>query len=741
MEKIEGYVERIVYRNSDNGYTVFTTSLDGEEMTCVGSFPFISEGEYQIMEGNYTTHTLYGRQFQVTSATAGAPKDAVAMEKYLGSGAIKGIGESLAKRIVTKFGDKTFEIIEKEPERLVEIKGISERIARQIYEQFQEKHEAREAMIYLQQFGLSTNMAMKIYKAYGARMKDILTNNPYRLAEDVQGIGFKHADEIAVKLGFEADSEFRIRAGIIYTLTLGSNSGHSYLPQEVLYRHASDMMGCDASNFDNIIDELCITKKIVVKLYGEVRRVYLASYYYTELAIARMLSDLNVKEILPESEISARVVKVEKKLGITLDGLQREALNQALVNCVFILTGGPGTGKTTTINAMIEMFELEGMNVLLAAPTGRAAKRMSEATGREARTIHRMLEFAPTGGDMENSNSPMSFQRNEENPLDADVIIIDETSMVDMHLMNALLKAILVGTRLIFAGDARQLPSVGPGNVLSDIIDSGKFSVVKLTKIFRQAEESDIIVNAHKINDGEHPLLDNKSKDFFMMRRNNFEQVQQVVTMLVKDKMPKYVNASSFDIQVLTPMRKGELGVERLNQLLQESINPPSEKKREKIYADKIFREGDKVMQIKNDYQLEWKIYNKHGIAYDGGTGVFNGDIGYIKEINKFAECMTVVFDDNKQVDYSFNNLDEIDHAFAITVHKSQGSEYPAVVMPLLTGPKPLMNRNLLYTAVTRASKCVTIVGNDATVYSMIDNEDENKRFTGLKDCIQEIPG
>jgi exodeoxyribonuclease V alpha subunit len=392
------------------------------------------------MEGNYTTHTLYGRQFQVTSATAGAPKDAVAMEKYLGSGAIKGIGESLAKRIVTKFGDKTFEIIEKEPERLVEIKGISERIARQIYEQFQEKHEAREAMIYLQQFGLSTNMAMKIYKAYGARMKDILTNNPYRLAEDVQGIGFKHADEIAVKLGFEADSEFRIRAGIIYTLTLGSNSGHSYLPQEVLYRHASDMMGCDASNFDNIIDELCITKKIVVKLYGEVRRVYLASYYYTELAIARMLSDLNVKEILPESEISARVVKVEKKLGITLDGLQREALNQALVNCVFILTGGPGTGKTTTINAMIEMFELEGMNVLLAAPTGRAAKRMSEATGREARTIHRMLEFAPTGGDMENSNSPMSFQRNEENPLDADVIIIDETSMVDMHLMNALLR-------------------------------------------------------------------------------------------------------------------------------------------------------------------------------------------------------------------------------------------------------------------------------------------------------------
>lgn len=740
MERLEGYVEKIVYRNAENGYTVFSLSTeDSDSQTCVGSFPFINEGEYLELTGTYTSHSLYGDQFQVVSSKTAEPTDEDAMEKYLGSGAIKGIGEALAKRIVSKFGKNTFKIIENEPERLVEIKGISDRIAREIYVQFEEKREARDAMLYLQQYGIGTNMAVKIYNTYGARMKEILARNPYKLAEDIRGIGFKHADDIAVRMGFDIDSEFRVRAGLLYTLTQGSNAGNSYLPQEVLYRHAAETLGTDVSDFDNILDELSMTGKVIIKCFGEERRIYAAPYYYTELNIARMLLDLNVEEFVPETLILQRLTAVESKLGINLDELQEKALIEAMTHALLILTGGPGTGKTTTINALIEMYEQEGLNVLLAAPTGRAAKRMSEATGREARTLHRMLEFTPGGDDLE--HSALSFQRNEENPLEADVVIVDEASMIDMHLMSALLKAILIGTRVIFAGDARQLPSVGPGNVLNDLIESGVFPVVRLNKIFRQAESSDIIVNAHKINSGTHLQLDNKSQDFFLLRRNDSNTITNVVLSLVKDKMPKYVDASAYDIQVLTPMRKGELGVEKMNMVLQQYLNPPEDLKREKEHQGRIFREGDKVMQIKNDYQLEWKIFNKFGIPVDGGMGIFNGDMGIIKEINLFAECMTILFDENREVEYSFNSLDELDHAYAVTVHKSQGSEYPAVVIPLLSGPKPLMNRNLLYTAVTRAAKCVTIVGSEATINQMIDNEDENKRFTGLCDAIKDVAG
>ncbi|MGN0165488.1 MAG: ATP-dependent RecD-like DNA helicase [Lachnospiraceae bacterium] len=735
MEQLEGYVEKIVYRNSENGYTVFSlATVDSDSQTCVGSFPFINEGEYLKVEGNYTNHSLYGAQFQVTGSQSAEPEDADAMERYLGSGAIKGVGEALAKRIVDRFGKNTFHIIENEPERLVEIKGISDRIAREIYSQFEEKREARDSMLYLQKYGIGTNMAVRIYNTYGGKMKEVLNQNPYRLAEDIRGLGFKHADDIAARLGFDFHSEFRIRAGLLYTLTRGSNAGHSYLPQEVLYRHASEILGMDSSEFDNVLDELCMTGRVIIKVYGDERRIYSATYYYTELNIARMLIDLNIEDFIPEPVILQRLTSVEQKLGIKLDELQEQALYKAMTHALLILTGGPGTGKTTTINSMIEMFEQEGLTVLLAAPTGRAAKRISEATGREARTLHRMLEFQPGSDDSE--QSALSFQRNEENPLEADVIIVDEASMIDMHLMNALLKAITVGTRIIFSGDSRQLPSVGPGNVLSDMISSNAFSVVRLTKIFRQAESSDIIVNAHKINSGQHLILDNKSKDFFMMKRSDVTAITNVVLQLVRDKMPRYVGATPYDIQVLTPMRKGELGVEKLNMVLQNFLNPPGAMKKEKEYQGRIYREGDKVMQIKNDYQLEWKCYNKYGIAFDGGMGVFNGDMGIIKEINLFAECMTVIFDDNKEVEYSFQALDELDHAYAVTVHKSQGSEYPAVVIPLLSGPKPLMNRNLLYTAVTRASKCVTIVGSEAAVNQMIDNEDENKRFTGLKDAI-----
>ncbi len=743
MEVLEGYVEKIVFRNPENGYTVFTLALDDDETTCVGCFPVLNTGEYVSVEGNYTVHNVYGEQLQVTSLTPASPRDAEAMERYLGSGAIKGVGEALAKRIVKIFGDKTFDIIDKEPERLAEVKGISDNKAREIYRQFEEKREVRDTMIYLQQFGITTTTAVKIYNAYGSATREVLSENPYRLAEDIKGLGFKYADELAARMGFDDSSDFRLRAGIIYTMNQGCAAGHSYLPEEVLFRHAREYLsGGSDEEFINIVDELAMDRKLIVKndtVNNElVRKIYLAPYYYCELNIARQLMDLNVKDNVPETEALSKLSRVEKKLSIELDGLQREAVLAAINNALLIITGGPGTGKTTIIKALIELFHEDGLNVLLAAPTGRAAKRMSEATGEDARTIHRLLEFMP-GSEDPGDNSRLGFQKNESDPLEADVIIIDEASMIDMHLMNSLLKAVTVGTRLIFSGDARQLPSVGPGNVLDDIIASNAFNVVRLNRIFRQAEESDIIVYAHKIDAGEKPAFDNKSRDFFFMNRPVNTQVIDTVISLVKDKLPGYVKAKPYDIQVLTPMKAGDLGIESLNKRLQAALNPASGNKREKEYGDVVFREGDKVMQIKNDYKLEWKNCNKYGIAFDGGTGIFNGDLGVIKEINNFAELMTVVFDDDKEVEYPFSILDELKHAYAVTVHKSQGSEYPAVVIPLLGGPKQLLNRNLLYTAVTRAAKCVVIVGSKKVVYEMIDNESEYSRFTGLCQEIKNL--
>ena len=743
MEVLEGYVEKIVFRNPENGYTVFTLALDDDETTCVGCFPVLNTGEYVSVEGNYTVHNVYGEQLQVTSLTPASPRDAEAMERYLGSGAIKGVGEALAKRIVKIFGDKTFDIIDKEPERLAEVKGISDNKAREIYRQFEEKREVRDTMIYLQQFGITTTTAVKIYNAYGSATREVLSENPYRLAEDIKGLGFKYADELAARMGFDDSSDFRLRAGIIYTMNQGCAAGHSYLPEEVLFRHAREYLsGGSDEEFINIVDELAMDRKLIVKndtVNNElVRKIYLAPYYYCELNIARQLMDLNVKDNVPETEALSKLSRVEKKLSIELDGLQREAVLAAINNALLIITGGPGTGKTTIIKALIELFHEDGLNVLLAAPTGRAAKRMSEATGEDARTIHRLLEFMP-GSEDPGDNSRLGFQKNESDPLEADVIIIDEASMIDMHLMNSLLKAVTVGTRLIFSGDARQLPSVGPGNVLDDIIASNAFNVVRLNRIFRQAEESDIIVYAHKIDAGEKPAFDNKSRDFFFMNRPVNTQVIDTVISLVKDKLPGYVKAKPYDIQVLSPMKGGDLGIESLNKRLQAALNPASGNKREKEYGDVVFREGDKVMQIKNDYKLEWKNCNKYGIAFDGGTGIFNGDLGVIKEINNFAELMTVVFDDDKEVEYPFSILDELKHAYAVTVHKSQGSEYPAVVIPLLGGPKQLLNRNLLYTAVTRAAKCVVIVGSKKVVYEMIDNESEYSRFTGLCQEIKNL--
>ncbi|MDO5293286.1 MAG: ATP-dependent RecD-like DNA helicase [bacterium] len=737
-EVLEGYVDRIVYRNSENGYTVLSLVRDDIEMTVVGTFTFINEGEFICVTGNYTKHAVYGEQLVMKSYEVKEPEDLFSMERYLGSGAIKGVGSALAARIVRKFKKETFTIIEQEPERLSEVKGISERLAREICEQFEEKREMRSAMLFLQKYGISTTYAVKIYKQYGQRMYEVVRDNPYKLAEDISGIGFKLADEIARNVGVNVDSENRIKAGIMYALSNATAFGHTYLPEAELLSTASELLGVEAEKINHQIMDMVIEKKIIIKEVNERRVIYHATYYYMELNCARMLVDLDIKYDVPEAALVDHVRQIEKTSGIQLDEMQRMAICEAARNGLLVITGGPGTGKTTTINQIIRFFETQGLEILLAAPTGRAAKRMSETTGYEAQTIHRLLEL---NGGMEENGGRMHFERNDENPLEADAIIIDEMSMVDISLMNAFLKAISVGTRVILVGDVNQLPSVGPGNVLKDIIDSECFNVVRLNKIFRQAAESTIITNAHKINDGQPIKFDNKSKDFFVLQREDTTLIQRVVLSLVMEKMPKYVNASPLDIQVLTPMRKGELGVEKLNEILQKYINPESPEKKEKESRGIVFREGDKVMQIKNNYQLEWEVKNQYNIRLNKGTGVFNGDCGIIKEINTFAELMEVEFEEGKTVEYPFSNLDELELAYAITIHKSQGSEYPAVVLPILTGPRMLFNRNLLYTAVTRAKSCVTIVGSAYMVQKMIDNTMEQKRYSTLDTRLKEIIG
>ena len=735
METVTGYVSHIVYRNSDNGYTVFHIEHDDGEVTCVGSLNYINEGELLEIQGEYVNHNVYGKQLKISHYKVKEPEDIVSIERYLGSGAVKGVGAALAGRIVKKFKEDTFRIIEEEPERLAEIKGISERKAQEIASQLEEKKDMRKAMIYLQKYGISTKLAAKIYQYYGMKVYKVLEENPYQLADNIEGIGFKTADEIASKIGIHTDSDYRIRSGLFYTLQQAVGEGHVYLPQNILLRRANALLGVDLEDIEKYIMDLCIERKTVMKEVDEEIRIYPAHYYYLELNTAKMLNDLDIDCQMPEDMMEKRLKRVEQKEKIELDPMQHRAVIEAIKHGLLILTGGPGTGKTTTINTMIQFFESEGMSILLAAPTGRAAKRMTEATGYEAQTIHRLLEVS---GNPEEENSVGGFLRNRENPLETDVIIIDEMSMVDLNLMHALLSAVIPGTRLILVGDVDQLPSVGPGSVLKDIIRSEKFHVVTLTKIFRQAGESDIVVNAHKINRGEPVLLDNKSRDFFFLKRYDADIIIRVVIALIQEKLPKYVEAKPFEIQVLTPMRKGLLGVERLNQILQRYLNPPDASKKEKEIGQGLFREGDKVMQVRNNYQLEWEIRGRYGIPIEKGVGVFNGDTGIIKTINEFAETAEVEFEDGRWAEYSFKQLDELELAYAVTIHKSQGSEYPAVIIPLLSGPRMLMNRNLLYTAVTRARKCVTVVGSEETFRDMIRNEKQQRRYSSLDQRIQE---
>lgn len=734
-------MEHIVFRNEENGYTVLNLTAESGEITCVGIFQAVHEGEYLEAEGEYTTHAAYGQQFRAETYRIKIPESGLALERYLGSGALKGIGPALAARIVRRFGEDTLRIMEEEPERLSEIKGISEKKAREIGEQMIEKSQMQNAMIFLAQYGISLSLGIKIYNQYEDALYRVLKENPYRMAEDIPGVGFRIADEIAARIGIRVDSGYRLQSGLYYVLGQAGAQGHLYLPrQELLYR-AGQLLGVQADTLEKHLMDLAIDRKVILKEERQEGRepsvnVYTSQAYYLELNTARMLQELNIVCADQEEKLRQNVARMEKSSGIVLDEGQRQAVVQAVKNGLMILTGGPGTGKTTTINAMIRYFEGEGLEISLAAPTGRAAKRMKEATGHEASTIHRLLELS---GMAEESSANIRFEKNAENPLEADVVIIDEMSMVDIYLMHALLSAIVPGTRLILVGDMHQLPSVGPGSVLKDMIRSEAFPVVRLEKIFRQAQESDIVVNAHRIQKGEQVVLDNHSRDFFFLQRNEIQVIQKVILTLVSRKLPGYVDARPQEIQVLTPMRKGPLGVERLNEILQKYLNPPSPEKAEKETSGGIFREGDKVMQIKNNYQMEWEIRGRHGIAAQKGMGVFNGDLGTISSINPFAELLTVEYEEGRFAEYTFKQLDELELAYAITIHKAQGSEYPAVVIPLLGGPRMLMTRNLLYTAVTRARKCVVLTGSAETFRAMIENQREENRYTTLAQRIREM--
>ncbi len=749
---LEATIEDIIFQNQENGYTVCTIDYEGEEISCVGEMSGIYAGEEVKIVGSWSVHPIYGKQIRVEMLERSMPKTVQGMEKYLASGVIKGIGAKTAKKIVKHFGIDTFKIIEEEPLLLAQVSGISKKKAQEIGEVFHEQYELRRAMLFLQEYGITPTYAIKIYKQYKDRTTEVIKNTPYRLVDDIYGIGFRKADEIAAKVGVARDDPHRIKTGILYLLTSFSNNGHTYMPRPRLMEEAIKLLmpeiyqslmqaqpygviveeveGYEHPLIENALIELALSKQIIIKNYDEVPCVFLAYLYHSEQAVARKLIDIaSLYQKDAVIDVEKELAQTQKELKIELVEEQKEAVRNVLTNGVTVITGGPGTGKTTTINAILHMLEKAGEDVLLAAPTGRAAKRMSEATGIEAQTIHRLLEI----GYMGEEGSRQAFNRNEENPLEADVIIVDELSMVDIILMNALLKAVVEGQRLVLIGDADQLPSVGAGNVIKDIIFSERLPVVRLIQIFRQASKSAIVMNAHRINKGEYPVMNEKGTDFFFMKRSIQEEVKDTIIELVTTRLPKYQGFDSLkDIQVLAPMRKGAIGVNELNKALQDAINPHHDLKPEKEYRGMLFREGDKVMQIKNNYNTPWKILGKTGMSIDEGTGVFNGDCGLITAIKEEEELVVVTFEDAKVVEYEFNQLDELELAYAVTIHKSQGSEYPVVILPIHSGPPMLLSRNLLYTAVTRAKKMVVGVGLAETMQRMVDNNREIERYSSL---------
>lgn len=729
MIEVAGYVERILYSSPNSDFKIIVVESEEESHTCVGNV-IINEGEYIVLKGEEVFNDLYGEEVKIHSYEVKISNDELSIRKYLGSGAIKGIGKTMAGRIVDMFGEKTFEIIENEPERLAEVKGISRKGALSIYEQVSNQRSMRDAMIFLQKYGVTTGLAAKIYNLYGNELFNILKTNPYKLADDIEGVGFKIADDIAGKVGIEVDSEYRIKSGITYVLSMAAQNGNTCLDINTLKSKSIEILGVDF-DLDKYIKDMLIEQRIKVCNIDGMDFVYDILFYNVEKSIANNL--LQMSESFEKFSISDDTLKkVESGIDLHFNEEQMNAIKVAASEGVMVITGGPGTGKTTIINGIISMCRYLGKSVKLAAPTGKAAKRITESTGYEASTIHRMLEITK-GGDAGDEY----VGRDEFNPIEAEVIIIDEMSMVDIFLMKALLNAIPHGAHLILVGDKDQLPSVGPGNVLKDIIESEVIKVIELKTIFRQSEHSDIIVNAHMINDGKKVDLSKKSKDFVYVKRDEAYSILGATKTLVMDKLPSYVNSDIGSIQVLTPMKKGVLGVENFNKYLQSCINPKDSGKAEKEYGDKLFREGDKVMQIKNNYDYEWEYENNKGIVIERGTGIFNGDTGIILQISEFANMMRIRFDDGKIVNYKFEDLSDLELAYAITIHKSQGSEYPAVVIPLLTGPMQLMNRNILYTAITRAKQCVCIVGSGEMFSYMIENKSTQVRYSGLKDRLK----
>lgn len=746
MTTIEGYVDHIIFRNEENAYTVLVLIPkepvldedldDPDEITCVGIFASVTAGVNLKVTGDFAMHESFGMQLKVKSYEEVAPTDTQSLERYLASGAVKGIGPALASRILKKFGDKTFEILEVEPERLAEVKGISRNKAMQIAEDLRKKSDQRMVMLELSKLGITAGMSLKIFNKYGQAAMSVIKKNPYRLAEDIDGIGFRTADDIALAAGFSMQSEERARAGIMYLLSQTRAEGNTYMLRDDLIDRSVRLLNVTSEMIENLIFDLTMNRRI--KVVGD--EVYEYPLFRMEQRSAAKLLTLKNRFAVEEKGIDDAISQIETEEQMTLDENQRKAVQEAAENGILILTGGPGTGKTTTIRSIIRYFRNEGLVVRLAAPTGRAAKRMSEACGQDAQTIHRLLEVQKGGttDDSEPGSNPGIFGRNEENPIEADVVIIDEMSMVDITIFYSLLRALDEGMRLVLVGDVDQLPSVGPGNVLKDLIASEAFPVVRLTNIFRQKDTGDIVLNAHKIRNGEEVTLDNKSRDFFFLKRYDANHIISVVIQLLKGKLKDYVQSEVFDIQVLSPTRKGLCGVTNLNRILQEYMNPPSESKYEKQFGDMVFREGDKVMQTKNDYDISWEVVSPRGIPVDQGTGIFNGDLGKILEINDFSNSARIEFDDGHIVDYPYANLENLSLAYAMTIHKSQGSEYPAVIIPLLAGPEVLYNRNLLYTAVTRAKKCVIIVGDEKVFYNMERNDRQQKRLSGLEERIRE---
>ena len=736
METIIGFVEDVVFRSDDTGYTVSKINVNKETITAVGVVPFIKDGQNVKIKGNWIVHKQFGQQFKIEEFEEILPTSVEAIEKYLSAGIIYGIGPITAKKIVAHFGEETFDIMENNIERLMEVEGIGKKKFRIIYESYIEQKDLKDIIMFFQAHGVSNNQCLKIYKKFGATAKDIVSDNPYILCKEISGIGFKTADKIAMSLGIEAESPFRIKSGIEYVINGFCMAGNTYMPKDKLIASACETLVVDSKIVEENIYNSVLEGRIISENIEGKEAVFTLPYYYCELGITNKIITLGIEKFQTiNTDVPYEIELFEKKYDINLAESQKEAILAAFSEGIEIITGGPGTGKTTIIKCIIDIYEKNGMKVLLGAPTGRAAKRMSESTGREAKTIHRLLDMGVSSDEDDKS----LFGKGESEPLEADVIIIDEASMIDVLLMHNLLKAIKLGTRLIIVGDVDQLPSVGPGNVLKDLINSSLIKVVRLKEIFRQGAESLITVNAHRINSGEMPYLNKKGNDFYFIKENDTDSIMTTIIDLINRRLPKF-NADwdkLRDIQVLTPMRKGTLGVLNMNERIQEVLNPPKSHKKEKKVKEMVFREGDKVMQTKNNYSLKWTRIAGEG--EDKGVGVFNGDMGFIESIDEEEKIITVIFDDERRVKYDYVYLDELELAYAITIHKSQGSEFKVIIIPAFMGSPFLMNRNLLYTGITRAKKLVVVVGMPKALKYMVSNTKSMDRYSSLKYRIQDI--